>query len=125
MYGGNPGLSVYFCLMLIYHNEECSKSNSALCLLKESGQQFNVIEYLNNPPSVEEIKDILRKLNMKPYDLVRKNEPVYIENFLGKILSDEEWVLAMHEHPILIERPIIVKGDKAVIARPPEKMLEL
>lgn len=111
--------------MLIYHNEECSKSNSALCLLKESGQQFNVIEYLNNPPSVEEIKDILRKLNMKPYDLVRKNEPVYIENFLGKNLSDEEWVLAMHEHPILIERPIIVKGDKAVIARPPEKMLEL
>lgn len=111
-------------MITIYHNQECSKSNGALCLLKETGKEFKTINYLTDIPAAEEIKDILQKLAMKPKDLIRTNEPVYMEKYEGKIFTDEDWIQIMIENPILIERPIVICGDKAIIARPPEKVLE-
>jgi arsenate reductase len=101
----------------IYHNSRCSKSNTALKELTQSGERFEVVNYLETVPSVAELKSILAKLDLKPFDIVRKTEKVYLEKFKGKELSDEEWIKALHENPILIQRPIIVNGDKAVIAR--------
>lgn len=101
----------------IYHNSKCSKSNIALKELTQSGEDFEVVNYLEEVPSVADLKSILTKLKLKPFDLVRKTEKVYLEKFKDKNLSDEEWIKAMHENPILIQRPIIVNGDKAVVAR--------
>ena len=96
-----------------------------MCLLEESGQKFQTVEYLKDVPSVEEIKSILKKLKLKPHDIIRTKEDVYLENFKGKDLTDEQWTQAMHEHPILMERPIVMNGNKAVVARPPEKVKEI
>ncbi|MFN0291122.1 arsenate reductase family protein [Pedobacter helvus] len=104
----------------IYHNSRCSKSNAALKEITRSGEPFEVVNYLENVPSVEELKDVLTKLNLKPFDIVRKTEKVYLEKYKGKELSDEEWIKALHENPILIQRPIIVNGAKAVVARSEE-----
>lgn len=104
----------------IYHNSRCSKSNAALKEITRSGEPFEVVNYLENVPSVEELKDVLTKLNLKPFDIVRKTEKVYLEKYKGKELSDEEWINALHENPILIQRPIIVNGDRAVVARSEE-----
>ncbi len=86
-------------------------------MLKQTGEQFELIEYLKEVPSIEDLIGIVRKLNCSPHDLIRKTEPVYIEKFKGKTLSDEEWINAMHTYPILIQRPIVIKGDHAVVAR--------
>lgn len=101
----------------IYHNNSCSKSCSALTILNETGQQVELIDYLKDVPSVEELQDIIVKLNCTPYDLIRKNEPLYLEKFKDKDLKDKEWIEVMHKNPILIQRPIIIKGDIAVLAR--------
>lgn len=93
--------------------------------LEESGQEFEVINYLQTTPTVDELREIIAKLGIKPYELVRKSESVYVTEYKGKDLSDEEWIAAMVAHPILIERPILVSGDKAVIARPTEKINEI
>jgi arsenate reductase len=84
-----------------------------------------VVEYLKTPPTKAELRDLLRKLDMKPGELVRKGETVYKENYAGKSLTDEQWLDALVAHPILIERPIVVKGNRAVVARPPERLKEL
>ncbi|HEY4651698.1 MAG TPA: arsenate reductase (glutaredoxin) [Pontibacter sp.] len=112
-------------MITIYHNNKCSKSRQTLELLQEHNQEVEVITYLKQPPTAEELRSVLQKLGMKPEQLVRKGEAVYKEQFAGKILSDEAWIQAMVENPILIERPIVVKGDKAVIGRPPENVLGL
>jgi arsenate reductase len=112
-------------MIQIYHNNRCGKSRTALGLLQESGKPFKTIEYLKDIPGVDEIKSILKKLKVKPHDLVRTKEPVYLEKFKGKNLSDEEWIQILHEYPILIERPIVIHGNKAVIARPPDKIREV
>jgi arsenate reductase len=109
----------------IYHNPRCGKSRSALALLEEKGLQPHIIEYLKTPPAKEELRAILRKLGMKPEQIVRKGEGVYKQKFAGKALTDEQWLDALVKHPILIERPIVVKGDRAVIGRPPENVLVL
>jgi arsenate reductase len=109
----------------IYHNPRCGKSRSALALLEEKGLQPHIIEYLTTPPAKEELRAILRKLGMKPEQIVRKGEGVYKQKFAGKALTDEQWLDALVKHPILIERPIVVKGDRAVIGRPPENVLVL
>jgi arsenate reductase len=106
--------------IIIYHNAKCSKSNIALKEITQSGEAFEVVNYLDDVPSIEELKGILSKLNLKPLDLVRKTEKVYLEKFKGEDLSDDEWIKALHENPILIQRPIIVNGEKAVIARSEE-----
>jgi arsenate reductase len=112
-------------MITIYHNNRCGKSRSALCILEESGKQFKTVEYLKDIPSIEELTAIIKKLKIKPHDLIRTKEAIYLDQFKGKTLSDEQWIEAMHLHPILIERPIIINGNKAVIARPPEKVNEI
>ena len=109
----------------IYHNPRCGKSRTALAILSEQGIEPTIIEYLKNPPSKGELRAIAKKLGMKPEQLVRKGEDVYKENFASRTMTDEQWLDALTQHPILIERPIVIKGDKAVIGRPPEKISEL
>lgn len=111
--------------MKIYHNSRCSKSRSALSILQEKQLDVTVVNYLETPPSVEEIKEILQKLGMKAEDLIRKGEKEFKENYKGKELTEDEWINAMAKYPKLIERPIFVNGDKAVVGRPPEKVLEI
>lgn len=109
----------------IYHNPRCSKSRSACALIAEKGLAAEVVEYLKTPPSREELRALLNKLGMKPSEIVRSGEAVFKERYAGRTLTEEEWLDALVENPVLIERPIVVSGDKAVVARPPEKVLEL
>lgn len=112
-------------MITIYHNNRCGKSRSALCILEEQGKEFKTVEYLKDVPTIEELKSILKKLKMKPYDIIRTKEAVYLEKYKGKSLTDEQWLQAMHKNPILIERPIVINGNKAVVARPSEKVNEI
>jgi arsenate reductase len=112
-------------MISIYHNNRCSKSRDSLALLNEQNIEFKVIEYLQNPPSAKQLKTILKKLKLKPYELVRKSEVLFKTKYKDKDLSDDEWIEVMVNNPVLIERPIIVNGNKAVIGRPPEKVLEI
>lgn len=122
----------YFChelikhpMLTIYHNPRCSKSRETLNIIKEAGAEVEIVEYLNNVPTVEELKAILVKLNLKPAAILRKGEAVYKEQFKGKELTDDEWIDAMVAYPKLIERPIVVKDDKAVLGRPPANVIDL
>lgn len=111
--------------MKIYHNNRCSKSRSALNIINENNKNVTVFEYLKTPISKSELKDLIKKLNMEAKDLIRKGEADFKDNFKGKTLSEDEWINAMIKYPKLMERPIFVNGDKAVIGRPPEKVLEI
>ena len=112
-------------MVKIYHNRMCSKSRQTLELLQNAGQEVEVVEYLKNTPTAAELKEVLRKLNMKPEQVLRKGEKIYKEQFAGKTYSDDEWIQIMVENPSLIERPIVVNGDKAAIGRPPENVLSI
>ena len=112
-------------MITIYHNARCSKSREGVCFLENTDTPFEVVNYLENTPTTQELEDLLKKLNLEPIDLVRKKESIWIENFKGKELTSTEIIQAMVAHPKLIERPIVVKGNKAVIARPTEKINEL
>lgn len=109
----------------IYHNPRCGKSRDTLAILQKKGAEPEIIEYLKAPPTKDELRGILKKLGMKPEQIVRSGEDVYKQKFAGKTLSDEQWLDALAKNPILIERPIVVKGSKAVIGRPPENVLAL
>lgn len=112
-------------MLTIYHNPRCGKSRETLKIIEDSGAMVQVVEYLKTPPAKGDLKLVVEKLGIKPEDLVRKGEAIYKEKFKGKNLTDEEWIDAMEEHPILIERPIVIKDNKAVIGRPPENVKEL
>ncbi|WP_026752906.1 arsenate reductase (glutaredoxin) [Sediminibacter sp. Hel_I_10] len=112
-------------MIKIYHNARCRKSREGLELLKDSKKDFKVVEYLKDPISEEDLKSILTKLKMSPIDLVRKNESIWKSNFQDKQLSDQDIIEAMLSHPKLIERPIVVNDNKAVIGRPSENILEI
>ena len=112
-------------MIKIYHNNRCSKSRCGLEILENSGKQFEIVKYLDNTPSEEELKEIISLLNISPIDLVRKNEQIWKDNFKGKELSDIELIKAMVDNPKLIERPIVINGNKAVIGRPPETIKEI
>ncbi len=118
-------LNIKYLDMKIYHNPRCSKSRQTLQLLKDKGIEPEVVRYLETPPTKEELRDVLRKLGMKPEEIVRKKEAIYKEKYKGKELSDEEWLEVLSQNPKLIERPIVIKGNKAVLGRPPEAVLEL
>ncbi len=107
-------------MITIYHNPRCSKSRQGLEILEKSGKEFVIVKYLEKPPTVSELKTILKKLDLSPGQLLRKNEPVWKEKFKGKTLSDDQLIQAMATYPKLIERPIVIMGDKAVVGRPPE-----
>lgn len=112
-------------MIKIYHNPRCQKSREGLAFLEASGEEFEIIKYLENTISENELTTIISKLGIKPLDLLRKNEAVWKRNFKGKELTESAIILAMTHHPKLIERPIVVKGNKAVIGRPSEKISEL
>jgi arsenate reductase len=109
----------------IYYNPRCSKCRETAALVSERGYATELVEYLVTPPGKEELRDLLAKLGMTPQELIRKGEEVCKLNYAGRTLSDEEWLEALVAHPVLIERPIVVRGDRAVIARPAEKVLAL
>ncbi len=110
----------------IYHNPRCSKSRQTLALLEEQGVKPKVVEYLKDPPSAAELKRILKKLGLKPRDLLRAGEARYAELGLNDpALDDDALIKLMVENPILIERPIVVSGGKAAIGRPPENVLDI
>ncbi|WP_274475485.1 arsenate reductase (glutaredoxin) [Mangrovimonas aestuarii] len=109
-------------MITIYHNPRCSKSRQGLSILEESGKEFEIVKYLDSQLDVNELSNIIEQLDIKPIDLVRKNETIWKENYKGKDLSDQEVITAMVENPKLIERPIVVNKGKAVIGRPPEKI---
>lgn len=111
--------------MKIYHNPRCSKSRQGLAILQEDNQNPEIINYIKNPISFEELSDLLGKLNIPAIDLVRKNEAIWKEEFKNKELSESEIIQAMVTYPKLIERPIVVQGEKAVIGRPPENIKSL
>jgi arsenate reductase len=112
-------------MITIYHNPRCSKSREGLALLEQSGKKFEVTKYLEDLISEKELKTIISKLDIKPIDLIRKNEAIWKSDYKGKELSDEQIIKAMINNPKLIERPIIVNGNKAVIGRPKELILDI
>ena len=112
-------------MIKIYHNPRCTKSREGLKILEESGQDFEVIKYLEDIPDNKELKEIIRILGITAEQLVRKSEAIWKENFKGKVLSDDDIVDAMVQYPKLIERPIIVNKNKAVIGRPPQDILKI
>lgn len=109
-------------MLKIYHNPRCSKSRQTLQLVKEQGADVEIIEYLKEAPSKEDIKAILDKLQLKPMQIIRKGEAIFKENYKGKTFSDVEWIEILAENPKLIERPIVFDNEKAVIGRPPENV---
>jgi len=110
---------------IIYHNSRCSKSREGLCLLEDLGEDVEIRNYLKEPPGYEELENLLSMLKAEPLDIIRKKEAVFQELYEGKDLSRKEWIEAMIEHPVLIERPIVVKGNRAVVGRPPSLIREL
>ena len=108
-------------MIQVYHNSRCGKSRECLAFLENSGKEFEIIKYLEDVPTFEELKIIIKKLDIQPTELVRQKEKIWIENFKGKKMTDDEIIQAMILNPILIERPIVINGDKAIIARPVDK----
>lgn len=111
--------------IIIYHNGECSKSRGALEILQEKNVPHIVRYYLLEPLSKDELRGLLKKLGIKAEELVRKNEVLYKEKYEGKVLPEEDWIDMLAEHPELMERPIAEWGERAIIARPAEKVLEI
>jgi len=109
----------------IYHNPRCSKSRAALEMVRESGIELPVREYLRDPLSLDELRRIVTLLGVRPIDIVRRGEAPYAALGLSDATPDDEVLRAIAEHPILIERPILVRGRRAVVGRPPEKVQEI
>ena len=108
--------------MKIYHNPRCSKSRQTLNILEETNQEVDVILYLKDTPTTKDIKSLLKKLKIPAEQLVRKSEKIFKEKYKGNSLTEEQWIEVMAAHPILLERPIVIKGNRAIIGRPPENV---
>ena len=112
-------------MIKIYHNPRCRKSREGLAIVEASGQDYEIVNYLDAPPTPTELKSILSKLDMTPLELVRKNEGIWKSEFKGQELSEESIIQALCKYPKLIERPIVIKGANAVIGRPAENIKDL
>jgi len=112
-------------MLTIYHNPRCRKSRETLKLIEESGQEFQTIEYLKTPPSEDELRQLVEKLGLPVEYLIRKGEKDFIDGFKDKKIESNEWFKILSTHPILIERPIVVNGDQAILGRPPENVKKL
>jgi arsenate reductase len=110
---------------LIYHHPRCSKSREALQMLEAKKENVEIREYVKFPLSEAELSGLVKMLGIRPFDLVRTKEAVFKEKFTGKKAGDMDWIKIMAEYPILMERPVVIKNGKAVIGRPPEKILEI
>lgn len=109
-------------MIKIYHNPRCRKSREGIQILENAQVDFEVIEYLKNPLTHKELSDIMELLKIHPEELIRKNETIWKEDFKGKKLSDKELIQTMVDNPKLIERPIVINNQKAIIGRPPENI---
>ena len=111
--------------MKIYHNSRCRKSREALEILRTKNIEFEIIEYLKDNLTRNQLKDLIKKLGIEPINLVRKNEQIWKENFKNKKLTSDEIIQILSDNPKLIERPIVELNDKAIIGRPPENIIIL
>lgn len=111
--------------MIIYYNAQCSKCREAEQVLLENNCDFIIREYLKQPPTKAELRELIAKIGCKPFDIVRQKEELFQKKFLNKKFEDEEWIQILSEHPELIERPIIIDGYKAIIGRPAELIVDL
>jgi arsenate reductase (glutaredoxin) len=112
-------------MITIYHNPRCRKSRAGLQYLQDKGIEPEIVEYLKNPLSKEEIKELLKKLGKSPLEMIRTQEEVYRNIYKGKDLSDSEWIEALAEYPKLLQRPIVAEGNKAVLGDPAENIEEI
>ena len=112
-------------MIKVYHNPRCSKSRECMAFLENAGNPYEIIEYLKDTTTFDELKEIIRKLAVKPIAITRTSEPLWIAKFADKKLSGERLIKVLVKNPILIQRPIVVNGDKAIIARPLEKAAEI
>ena len=110
---------------IIYHNNRCSKSREGLCILEDLGADVEIRDYLLVPPTYEELDNLLKLLKAKPLEIIRQKEDVFLEKYAGKTRTRKQWIQAMMKYPILIERPIVVRGDQAIIGRPPTLIKDL
>lgn len=111
--------------MILYFNPDCSKCRAADELLTKSSCTFTRRNYLQQPPTVQELRDLLHRLGISAAELVRRSEPLYLAHFATLELKEEDWLAILSQHPILIERPILIDGEKAIIGRPPERVLAM
>lgn len=111
--------------MKIWHNPRCAKSRETLALIRSSGYDVAVVEYLKHPPTKTELKSVLVKLSIEPEKLIRKSESIFKTHYKGKTMSDDDWLNAMVKYPKLIERPIVMTSNMAVIGRPPSEVLAI
>ncbi|EID72689.1 arsenate reductase (glutaredoxin) [Imtechella halotolerans] len=109
-------------MIKIYHNNRCRKSREGLEIIENSGKEFEIVSYLDNPPTIEELNQLIKLLGITPIELVRTNESIWKEKYKNVKLSDDEIIELMAINPKLIERPIVVNDGKAVVGRPPEKI---
>lgn len=110
----------------LFHNPRCSKSREALKLLEEHGARINLVEYVEAPPDEMTLREVVRKLGMRPKDVVRRGEAVFKTLALADMIEDDDAVIrAVLSEPILLERPIAIVGERACIGRPPERVLDL
>ena len=112
-------------MLKIYHNPRCSKSRAGLEYIKNKGIEYEVIDYLKEPLGYKELKLLIQKLHLPPFDLVRTQEAVFKSEFKGKQFNDDEWIKIISEYPKLLQRPIVESGHKAVFAQPPEEIERL
>ena len=112
-------------MIKIYHNNRCSKSRCGLDILEQSGQPFEVIKYLENTPTYSELENIINLLGINPIQLIRKNEAIWKEKYKNQDFSDSELIEIMINNSKLIERPIVINGNRATIGRPPESILDI
>lgn len=111
-------------MIKILHNPRCGKSREGIALLEESGKPFEIVKYLDKPLTEKELTSLIKKLNLTPIDLVRQKEKIWTEQFKGKNLSDSSIIKALADFPILMERPIVISENKAIIGRPPQKIID-
>ncbi|AWI25031.1 arsenate reductase (glutaredoxin) [Flavobacterium pallidum] len=112
-------------MIQVYHNPQCSKSRECLAILDGSAQEYEVVKYLNQTPDEQELKTLIKKLGIKPIELVRTKEALWKEKFETRKMTNAQIIKAMVKHPILMERPIVINGDKAIIGRPVERILDI
>lgn len=112
-------------MITIYHNSRCSKSRNGVTYLQDKGLEFKIRQYLDEPFSFDELKALIAKTGLKPEAIVRKEEEYFKQNLKGKTLTDDEWIAEMVKEPRLIQRPIVERGDEAVLARPTEEIDKL
>ncbi|OIV39769.1 arsenate reductase (glutaredoxin) [Flavobacterium johnsoniae] len=109
-------------MIQIYHNPRCGKSRNCLAFVEQTKEEYEIIPYLTETPRFDDLKELLKKLDLKPIELIRTKEKIWIENYKGKNLTDDETIQAMVDNPILIERPIVIKDGKAIIGRDLDKV---